>query len=159
MSGIKRTYLAEECSATTNDNNSPILDNNNQPSSPIDSPQAKKLRRSSSHHTTESENDEENHEEQYEQENGITNGKQKSSEQKIRLCFQLSIEGHSPAQSERSDEEDDDEEEEDDDEDEEATEAEPEGFSDDSIIHVSFDNGKDDSKLILNMSIIIHLPL
>ncbi|CAF1658391.1 unnamed protein product, partial [Adineta ricciae] len=129
MSGIKRTYLAEECSATTNDNNSPILDNNIQPSSPIDSPQAKKLRRSSSHHTTESENDEENHEEQYEQENGIANG-------------------HSPAQSERSDEEDDDDdEEEDDDEDEEATEAEPEGFSDDSIIHVSFDNGKDDSKL------------
>ncbi|CAF0790082.1 unnamed protein product [Adineta ricciae] len=126
MSGIKRTYLAEECSATTNDNNSPILDNNIQPSSPIDSPQAKKLRRSSSHHTTESENDEENHEEQYEQENGIANG-------------------HSPAQSERSDEEDDDDdEEEDDDEDEEATEAEPEGFSDDSIIHVSFDNGKDD---------------
>ncbi|CAF1687488.1 unnamed protein product, partial [Adineta ricciae] len=39
---------------------------------------------------------------------------------------------------------DDDDEEEDDDEDEEATEAEPEGFSDDSIIHVSFDNGKDD---------------
>jgi hypothetical protein len=48
---------------------------------------------------------------------------------------------HSPVQSERSEEEEDD-----DDEDEEATEAEPEGFSDDSVVHVSFDNGKDDSK-------------
>jgi hypothetical protein len=71
MSGIKRNFLAEECSATTNDNNI-------QPSSPIDSPQSKKLRRASSHHTTESENDDddddETQEDQYEQENGITNG-------------------------------------------------------------------------------------
>ena len=65
----------------------------------------------------------------------------------------LSHLGHSPVRSERSereggdaeDEEDDDEEDDDEDEDEEATEAEPEGFSDDSIVHVSFDNGKDDS--------------
>jgi hypothetical protein len=58
-------------------------------------------------------------------------------------------EGHSPVQSERSEEEEEeeeDDEEDDDDEDEEATEAEPEGFSDDSVVHVSFDNGKDDSK-------------
>jgi hypothetical protein len=74
MSGIKRTFLAEECSATTNDNNI-------QPSSPIDSPQSKKIRRSSSHHTTESENDDddETQDDQYEQENGITNGKKLSS--------------------------------------------------------------------------------
>jgi len=68
MSGIKRNFLAEECSATLNDNNI-------QPSSPIDSPQSKKLRRSSSHQTTESENDDEIPEDQYEHENGITNGK------------------------------------------------------------------------------------
>ncbi len=67
MSGIKRTFLAEECSATTNDNNI-------QPSSPINSPQSKKIRRSSSHHTTESENDDDDQDDQYEQENGITNG-------------------------------------------------------------------------------------
>jgi hypothetical protein len=59
--------------------------------------------------------------------------------------------GHSPVQSERSEregeeEEEDEDDEEEDDDDEEATEAEPEGFSDDSIVHVSFDNGKDDSK-------------
>jgi hypothetical protein len=77
MSGIKRTFLAEECSATTNDNNLSLTDNNIQPSSPIDSPQSKKIRRSSSHHTTESENDDDNQEDQYEQENGITNGKKK----------------------------------------------------------------------------------
>lgn len=75
MSGIKRTFLAEECSATTNDKNPSVIDNNIQPSSPIDSPQSKKLRRSSSHHSTESENDDETQEDQYEQENGITNGK------------------------------------------------------------------------------------
>jgi hypothetical protein len=75
MSGIKRTFLADECSATTNDNNPLLPDNNIQPSSPIDSPQSKKLRRSSSHHTTESENDDENQEDQYEHENGIANGK------------------------------------------------------------------------------------
>jgi hypothetical protein len=64
-----------------------------------------------------------------------------------------SCSGHSPVPSERSEreggdvEEDDDDEEDDDEEEEEeeATEAEPEGFSDDSIVHVSFDNGKDDS--------------
>ncbi len=59
---------------------------------------------------------------------------------KVFVCV---IEGHSPVQSEE--EEDDDEEDDDDDEDDDATEAEPEGFSDDSIVHVSFDNGKDDS--------------
>lgn len=75
MSGIKRTYLAEECSATSNDNDPSLIDNNIQPSSPSDSPQSKKVRRSSSHHTTESENDDETQEDQYEQENGITNGK------------------------------------------------------------------------------------
>ena len=70
----------------------------------------------------------------------------------------LSDVGHSPVHSERSeregredDEEEEEDEEEDDDEDdddddEEATETEPEGFSDDSIVHVSFDNGKDDSE-------------
>ena len=77
MSGIKRTFLAEEVSATTNENNLLLTDSNIQPSSPIDSPQSKKLRRSSSHQTTESENedDDETQEDQYEQENGITNGK------------------------------------------------------------------------------------
>ena len=70
----------------------------------------------------------------------------------------LSHLGHSPIQSERSeregreddeeeeDDEEDDDEDDDDDDDEEATETEPEGFSDDSIVHVSFDNGKDDSR-------------
>jgi hypothetical protein len=77
MSGIKRTFLAEDCSATTNDNNLSITNNSIQPSSPIDSPQSKKLRRSSSHHTTESENDDDTQEDQYEQENGIANGKKK----------------------------------------------------------------------------------
>ncbi|CAF4235605.1 unnamed protein product, partial [Rotaria magnacalcarata] len=126
MSGIKRNYLAEECSATPNDNNSSLTENNIQSSSPSDSPQSKKLRRSSSHHTTESENDDDTQEDQYEQENGITNG-------------------HSPVQFERSEaEEDDEDEDEDDDDDDEAAGAEPECFSDDSIVHVSFDNGKDD---------------
>jgi CO dehydrogenase/acetyl-CoA synthase beta subunit len=56
-------------------------------------------------------------------------------------------EGHSLVQSEWSEEEEEEEEEEDDDdEDEEATEADPEGFSDDSVVNVSFDNSKDDSK-------------
>jgi hypothetical protein len=54
--------------------------------------------------------------------------------------------GHSPFQSQRSVEEEEEEEEHDDDEDEEATEAEPEGFSADSVVHVSFDNGTDGSK-------------
>ncbi|CAF4818426.1 unnamed protein product, partial [Rotaria socialis] len=125
MSGIKRNYLAEECSATPNDNNSSLTDNNIQSSSPSDSPQSKKLRHSSSHHTTESENDDDTQEDQYEQENGINNG-------------------HSPVQFERSEEEEDDEDEDEDDDDDEAAEAEPECFSDDSIVHVSFDNGKDD---------------
>lgn len=75
MSSIKRTYLADECSAPSNDNNSSLTDNNLPPSSPSDSPQSKKLRRSSSHHTTESENEDETQEDPYEQENGITNGK------------------------------------------------------------------------------------
>ena len=73
------------------------------------------------------------------------------------IAFLLVL-GHSPVRSERSereggdaeDEEDDDEEEDDEDDDEEATEAEPEGFSEDSIIHVSFDNGKDDSNYPLH---------
>jgi hypothetical protein len=38
MSGIKRTFLAEECSPTTNDKNSLLIDNNIQPTSPIDFP-------------------------------------------------------------------------------------------------------------------------
>jgi len=151
MSGIKRTFLAEECSATTNDKNSSLIDNNIQPTSPIDSPQSKKLRRSSSHHTTDSENDDETQEDRYEQENGTTNGKKSFNyflNKNDRFLFSFN-EGHSPVQSERSEEEEEeeeDDEEDDDDEDEEATEAEPEGFSDDSVVHVSFDNGKDDSK-------------
>ena len=81
MSGIKRNFLAEECSATSNDNNNlPLTNNDIQPSSPIDSPQSKKLRRSSSsRHTTESENDDDTQDDQYEQENGITNGKKKKN--------------------------------------------------------------------------------
>ena len=78
----------------------------------------------------------------------------------------MNFSGHSPAPSERSDregadaEEDDDEDEDDDDDDEEeATEAEPEGFSDDSIIHVSFDNGKDDSKMNLTQKKIIIISI
>lgn len=139
MSGIKRTFLAEECSATTTDNNI-------QSSSPNDSPQSKKIRRSSSHHTTESENDDDDNDaqdEQYEPENGISNGKNYflNEDHLDQINF---YQGHSPVQSEE--EEDDEEDDDDDEEDEEATEAEPEGFSDDSIVHVSFDNGKDDSK-------------
>jgi hypothetical protein len=91
MSGIKRTFLAEECSATTNDNNSLLTDHTIQPSSPIDSPQSKKLRRSSSHHTTESENDDENPEDQYEHENGVTNGKNSFIIFLIKIHFLFSL--------------------------------------------------------------------
>jgi hypothetical protein len=87
MSGIKRAFIAEECSATPNDNNLSLIENNVQPSSPSDSPQSKKLRRSSSHHTTESENDDETQDDPYEQENGITNGTEIIFFEKILISF------------------------------------------------------------------------
>ena len=85
MSCSKRTYSAEDCSATINDNNPSLADNNIQLSSPNDSPQSKKARRSALYPTTTSENDEETQEYQHEYENGITNGKNHSLNLKIKI--------------------------------------------------------------------------